>query len=263
MLLQSVGDSRSVVNSGASVLVRDAVVLAAGNGDRFQNAARQSKLLQPVLGRPLILRTLATAAEAGISTFHVIVGYQAEAVRNVVTKHAPRGTTVHVTYNPEWHLENGVSVLAARESLRGRRFALLMGDHLFESPVLSRLLSTRVRGHESLLAVDTGDVDPEIAAEATKVRLHRDRITAIGKDLAPYDALDTGLFVCDADLFDALRKARELGDTTLSGGIRQLAARGLMRAVDVGGATWCDIDTRADLETAEHLFASQSRPEVA
>jgi len=245
------------------VLVRKAVVLAAGNGDRFQNGASQSKLLQPVLGRPLILRTLETAAEAGISTFHVVVGYQAEAVRTAVTKHAPRGTTVHVTYNPEWHLENGVSLLTVHESLRDERFALLMGDHLFEAPVLSRLLSTRVRGHESLLAVDTGDVDPEIAAEATKVQLHGDRITAIGKDLSPYDALDTGLFVCDATVFDALRQARQLGDTTLSGGIRQLATRGLMRAVDVGSATWCDIDTRADLETAEHLLASQPQPEVA
>jgi choline kinase len=252
-----------VVKSVASVLVRDAVVLAAGNGDRFQNGASQSKLLQPVLGRPLILRTLETAAEAGISTFHVVVGYQAQAVRTAVTKNAPRGTTVHVIYNPEWHLENGVSALAVDESLRARRFALLMGDHLFEAAALSRLLSTGVRGHESLLAVDTGDADPEIAAEATKVRIHGDRITAIGKDVAPYDALDTGLFVCDAVLFDALRTARALGDTTLSGGIRQLAARGLMRAVDVGSATWCDIDTRADLATAEHLLASHPQPEVA
>jgi len=184
-------------------------------------------------------------------------------VRTAVTKNAPRGTKVHVTYNPEWQLENGVSVLAVQESLREQRFALLMGDHLFEAPVLSRLLSTRVRGYESLLAVDTGDVDPEIAAEATKVQLHGDRIIAIGKDLAQYDALDTGLFVCDATVFDALRQARQFGDTTLSGGIRRLAARRLMRAIDVGSAAWCDIDTRADLETAEHLFASQPQPEVA
>ena len=64
-------------------------------------------------------------------------------------------------------------------------------------------------------------------------------------------------------LFEALRDARQAGDTTLSGGIRRLAARRLMRAVDVGSATWCDIDTLADLEPAEDLFASQPEPEVA
>ena len=245
------------------VPVRDAVVLAAGNGDRFQSSSHQSKLLQPVLGRPLILRTLETAANAGISTFHVVVGYQAEAVRDTVTKGAPRGTQVHIMYNPEWQLENGVSVLAVRESLRDRRFALLMGDHLFEAPVLSRLLHMHVRAPESLLAVDAGHVDTEIAAEATKVRVRGDRITAIGKTLTTYDALDTGLFLCDPVVFEALRQARQAGDTTLSGGIRRLAARRLMRAVDVGRATWCDIDTLADLEHAEDLFASQPEPEVA
>ncbi len=238
-------------------------MLAAGNGDRFQSSSHRSKLLQPVLGQPLILRTLATAAQAGISTFHVVVGYQAEALRAVVTDGAPRGTDVRVTYNPDWHLENGVSVLAVRESLGDRRFALLMGDHLFEAPVLSRLLRTEVRARESLLAVDTRDVDAEVAAEATKVRLSGDRITAIGKTLTTYDALDTGLFVCDPVVFEALRDARQAGDTTLSGGIRRLAARRLMRAVDVGGAAWCDIDTLADLESAEDLFASQPEPEVA
>jgi choline kinase len=206
---------------------------------------------------------LATAAQAGISTFHVVVGYQAEALRAVVTDGAPRGTNVQVTYNPDWHLENGVSVLAVRQSLRDRRFALLMGDHLFEAPVLSRLLRTEVRARESLLAVDSRDVDPDVAAEATKVRLSGDRITAIAKTLTTYDALDTGLFVCDPVVFEALRDARQAGDTTLSGGIRRLAARRLMRAVDVGGATWCDIDTIADLENAEDLLGAQPQPEVA
>lgn len=251
------------MNSVALIPVRDAVVLAAGNGDRFQNGSHQSKLLQPVLGRPLILRTLETAANAGISTFHVIVGYQAEALRETVLAAAPHGTTVHVIYNPEWHLENGVSVLAARSSLGDERFAVLMGDHVFEAAVLARLLRMRVQARETLLAVDTRHVDDDIAAEATKVRLRGDRITAIGKTLTTYDALDTGLFVCDPTLFQALSDARRTGDTTLSGGIRQLASQGLMRAVDVGEATWCDIDTLADLDAAEDLLASQPEPEVA
>ena len=52
------------MSSATSVTVRDAVILAAGNGDRFKNPHRESKLLHPVLGQPLILRTLQTAAAA-------------------------------------------------------------------------------------------------------------------------------------------------------------------------------------------------------
>jgi choline kinase len=243
--------------------VRDAIVLAAGNGDRFQNATRRSKLLQPLLGQPLILRTLATAADAGIRSFHVVIGYQADAVREVVERGAPAGTTLHFTFNPDWHLENGVSVLAARERLRSRRFALLMGDHVFEPGVLARLLQLQVGPDESVLAVDARTVAPEVAAEATKVRVNGDRITAIGKDLTSHDALDTGLFVCAPALFDALEVARRAGDTTLSGGIRQLAALGLMRAADVGAASWCDIDTLDDLVAAESLLAGEVEPEIA
>ena len=237
--------------------VRDALVLAAGNGDRFKTGTRQSKLLQPVLGQPLILRTLSTAHAAGISSFEIIVGYEADAVRAAIERGAPDGVSLTFTVNPDWHLENGLSALAARERLSDRRFALLMGDHLFESDVLARLLATPADVDESLLAVDTRTAPPDIAAEATKVRMDASRITAIGKDLVDYDALDTGLFVCAPALFPALEEARAAGDTTLSGGIRRLAALGLMRGVEIGNAAWYDIDTPADLQSAEILLASQ------
>ena len=247
-----------MVTAAAFVPVRDALVLAAGNGDRFQNGTRQSKLLQPLLAKPLIVRTLETACEAGIRSFEVVLGYQADAVRSTIERDFPHGVSIHFSNNPDWHLENGLSVLAARQRLADRRFALLMGDHLFEASVLTRLLRTPTAEHESLLAVDRRCTSPEVAAEATKVRMDGRRIIAIGKNLSEYDALDTGLFVCTPALFPALEASRREGDTTLSGGIRQLAARGWMGGVDIGDATWHDIDTMADLETAESLLAEHA-----
>lgn len=245
----------------SSIPVKDAVVLAAGNGDRFHDVLCGSKLLQNVAGQPLILRTLHTAAAAGITAFDIVIGYQAETVRAAIEYRLPPGTTAHFIVNDEWHLENGVSALAARERLSDRRFALLMGDHLFDAAVLARLRRHAVHPAESLLAIDTRTATSERAAEATKVRLDGDRIVAIGKDLTPFDALDTGLFVCAPNLFEALEEARVAGDTTLSGGIRRLAARGLMRGVDIGDADWQDIDTLEDLDAAETLLAAL--PETA
>ena len=112
-------------------------MLAAGNGDRFQNGQHESKLLQPVLGQPLILRTLDTAHLAGITAFARrprLPGRSACARSS--NSGLPLGTPTF-SYNPDWHLENGVSVLAARDALAGRRFALLMGDHLFEPSALA------------------------------------------------------------------------------------------------------------------------------
>jgi choline kinase len=243
-------DSREVVN---------AIVLAAGNGDRFRHVTRDSKLLHPFLGQPLLLRTLESAREAGIDRITVVLGYQAERVRTLVERGAPAGVTVSFAFNPEWHLENGVSVLAARTVVTDARFTLLMGDHIFEPAVLRGLLQTPIGEDESILAVDARPVQPEIAAEATKVRRDGSRIIAIGKDLLEYDALDTGMFVCSSGLFGALEQARAAGDTTLSGGIRQLAARGLMQAVEIGDAAWCDIDTVSDLEAAESVLGAATR----
>jgi choline kinase len=231
-----------------------ALVLAAGNGDRFRNTARESKLLTPVLGRPLIIRTIETARAAGITRFEIVLGYQADRVRTAIERQAPADVVCHFTHNPDWEQENGVSVLAARHRLHSR-FALLMGDHLFEARALRQLLLAPVRAGQSVLAVDSRPTTPEIAAEATKVRLRGTHIIAIGKDLTTYDALDTGVFVCAPSLFDALETSRANGDTTLSGGIRILAARALMRGVDIGDASWYDIDTVEDLRSAESLLA--------
>lgn len=237
-------------------IVSTAVILAAGNGDRFHNPTHDSKLLQPLLGRPILLRTLEAAADAGIRAATVVLGYQADRVRALVEAGAPDGMAVSFALNPEWRLENGVSALAAQGSVGRNRFALLMGDHVFEPPVLQRMLRLDAGPDESLLAIDARPVSREAADEATKVRREGSRIVAIGKELTDYDALDTGVFVFSPVLFDALERARELGDTTLSGGVRQLAALGLMRGVEIGDATWCDIDTLSDLAAAESALAA-------
>lgn len=239
-------------------IVSTAVILAAGNGDRFHNPTHDSKLLQPLLGQPILLRTLDNAYDAGIRHAIMVLGYQADQVRALAEAGAPRGLDLTFVVNPEWRLENGVSALAARRSVDGNRFALLMGDHMFEPPVLQRMLRLDVEPNESLLAIDARPVAPAIADEATKVRREGSRIVAIGKDLVEYDALDTGVFVFSPVLFDALERARALGDTTLSGGVRELAARGLMRGVEIGDATWCDIDTLSDLAAAESALGAPS-----
>ena len=244
----------------SSAPARDAVILAAGNGDRFKNDDHHSKLLHPVAGRPLILRTLETAAAAGIASFCVVLGYEADRVREIVTSNPVPGTSVRFVFNPEWHLENGVSALAARGVCDGRRFALLMGDHLFEATVLERMLALEIDRADSVLAVDSLPATPAVAAEATRVRMSAGLITAIGKDVDPWDALDTGMFVFSPALFDALAEARAAGQTTLSAGVQRLAARGLMRAYDVAGASWCDVDTVDDLDAAETLIAAEPEP---
>jgi 1L-myo-inositol 1-phosphate cytidylyltransferase len=241
------------MTSRRTSFVREAIILAAGNGDRFQDGFPHSKLLTPIAGIPLLARTLTSAWEAGISDAHVVLGYDAEAVRALAAEASPLELRVYFHLNRDWHHENGVSVLTARPFVDERPFALMMGDHIFPAEVLSRLIRTPRRRGETLLCVDREPADPEAAAEATKVRLEGDHVSAIGKKLAPYDALDTGLFVCDPSVFAALERSCAAGDSTLSGGIARLASERRVRGVDIGDGRWCDIDTVADVSIAEAL----------
>ena len=246
--------------------VRDAVVLAAGNGDRFRHGSPRSKLLTPIAGVPLLARTLVAAYHAGISNAHVVLGYDAARVAELAESAAPDGLYVHFHVNHDWHQENGVSVLTTRECLPDRPFALLMGDHLFEAAALQRLLAAPRQAGQTLLCVDRRPAPAAVAAEATRVRMAGGSITAIGKMLEPYDALDTGLFVCDPSLFGALTEACREGDTTLTGGIRKLTTRGLVGGIDIGAASWCDVDTVEDVRLAERVVTapagSGARPRV-
>jgi choline kinase len=238
-------------------VVRRAIVLAAGNGDRFRNGSAHSKLLTSVAGTPLLIRTLASAHRAGITDAHVVLGYDADAVRARALSDAPAGLRLHFHLNHDWHLENGRSVLAAR-TYAHEPFALMMGDHVFDVDMLQRLLQSPLVPAETLVGIDRLTTDPDVVSEATKVRVHEGRVTAIGKQVHPFDGLDTGLFVCQSSIFGALETSCREGDSTLSGAIRRLAARGLVRAVDIGTSRWRDIDTVNDLAMAEDMLTLAS-----
>jgi len=236
------------------------LILAAGRGSRLRQRA-DSKPLLPLLGVPLIERTIRSAMEAGADAFVVVTGHAGEAVREALQGLAPRlGVPIETVENPEWaSTENGHSILAA-EGLIDGPFLLLMADHLVEPALLRVLLQGSVPEDGLMLAVDgrleNPLVDPE---DVTKVHREGERILAIGKDLTRFDGYDTGAFYCTPAVFDAIRQAGEAGDTSLSAAVRQLATAGHAQAVDVSGRFWCDVDDEAALRRAEQALLDRLR----
>jgi len=93
--------------------------------------------------------------------------------------------------------------------------------------------------------------------DATKVRCSNRRLVAIGKELDEWDGIDTGVFLCTPALFPALGKAQDVGQHSLTDGIADLVSRDLVRAVDVTGCHWLDVDTPEAMAEAERrLLAS-------
>lgn len=243
--------------------IDQAVILAAGKGTRIRGEAQPlPKPLVRVGGLTLLKRAMLTAKKAGITRFVVVVGCDGDQVRGAIDGDAElEGLEIVWADNPDYHLGNGVSVLKAAPHIEGE-FFLMMADHVVDPAIYRTLQKEPARGG-LVLAVDRKldtifDMD-----DATKVVTDaHERIVRIGKQLDEFDAVDTGVFRCDPQVFDELEQVyAEKGDTSLSDGVQRLAARKLARTADVGGAWWQDVDTPDTIGHAEKLlFASLTKP---
>ena len=155
--------------------------------------------------------------------------------------------------NLRYHKANGVSALAAKEEFHDP-FLLLMADHIFEPRTAKALLRQPLTHDEVILAVDSKLDDVFDLDDATKVKREGNHVLEIAKDLARYDALDTGMFLCSPALFDRLELAKRDGDCSLSDGMRHLAREQKLRAFDIGHAHWHDVDSPEALVHAEKVF---------
>jgi choline kinase len=95
--------------------------------------------------------------------------------------------------------------------------------------------------------------------DATKVRVAGRHITAIGKDIYPYDAVDAGCFRLDPRVFDALHEVSRSEPPSVTLGMRRLLSRGEFAAVPLTGVRWTDVDTPEDCAKAELLLSAQRR----
>ena len=154
---------------------------------------------------------------------------------------------------------NGVSLLAA-EPLARPRFFLQMVDHLFADVALPRLVASPLAADEAgRVLVDRAPRDLDLD-DATKVRRSGDRVTAIGKGLEPWDAIDAGCFVLTppSSRRCAARPTPSRARCRRACGSWSRAERSA--AVDVGGTEWVDTDTPADLALAESLIQRSLMP---
>ena len=254
--------------------ISEAVILMAGEGSRLrQGYGGQARLhgsdktflkpFVPVLGRPLISYTLDALIGAGIKTVNFVVGYESERVIAQLKRLIPSGLNAFFIENPDWQKQNGVSVLAAANRITSP-FLLTMSDHVFDNTIVDRLIESADPDFLNV-AVDRKLHSIFDLGDAMKVQTRRNRVTGIGKHLREFDAIDTGLFVCSLEIFDYLERAKShIGgrDCSLADGIRLMASDDKVRAIDIGGAWWQDVDTPEMLQHAERQMAEGMRSAV-
>jgi 1L-myo-inositol 1-phosphate cytidylyltransferase len=234
--------------------ITDAVILMAGSGSRLQ--ASVPKPLVRILGRPLISHVIERLFLASIRKLHVVLGYESEQLLAGLESLIPDHMDLDPIGNPHWEKQNGISLLSAEGHVNAP-FVLTMADHLFEASALNILLE-QAEPDSLNLAIDRKidaifDLD-----DAMKVQTKNGLITAIGKSLTSYDAIDTGLFVCPLEIFSYLKAARKDDDCSLADGVRLMAQDQKVRAIDIGEAWWQDVDTDAMFVRAEEELSARA-----
>ncbi|NOZ59462.1 MAG: phosphocholine cytidylyltransferase family protein [Euryarchaeota archaeon] len=233
-----------------------AVILAAGLGSRLGELTRdRPKTLLEVCGRPLISYILENLSSCGIEEAVIVTGYAERRLREVVGDGSASGVRVSYVRNPRYATtNNSYSLSLVRERVRGG-FLIVNSDVLFHPGILEILLSSPLGG--VVLSVDLGK---ELGEEEMKVTARGGRITDIGKELPPREAVGEyiGLARVDAASVEAFFAAldevlRELG----SGVFYEEAFRGMIgmglavRYTSTDGLPWVEIDTPEDLWFAE------------
>jgi 1L-myo-inositol 1-phosphate cytidylyltransferase len=233
--------------------ISEAVILIAGQGSRLREANKNGlKPFVPVLGRPLLSYTLESLSSAGISTAYFVVGYENERVIAQAKRLMPPHINASFFLNRDWQKQNGISLLAAAGHV-GAPFLLTMGDHVFDDTVFDCLLH-KFEPDMLNIAIDRKLDSIVDLDDAMKLQMNGSKVTAIGKNLQTYNAIDTGLFVCPSEIFGYLEQAKSVNggnDCSLADGIELMAADGKVCGVDIGTGRWHDIDTPRVLEHAE------------
>jgi choline kinase len=235
------------------------VILAAGMGSRLAPYTESyPKPLLPLLGKPLIDYTIDAFAGLGVTDLVVVVGYGAEHLKTYLDGGQKYGLRIRYAHNPRYDLANGYSLYQARDLIGDEDFILAMADHLLSVEAIAPLLG-RFKTSGFLVGADrAADDSPE--GEATKLWVDGgERVEQMGKELQRWNGIDAGVFRFDSTVFRALGKAISRDKTSLTDGLMEFIGEGgTLRAVDISGAFWMDVDTVDDWRHAEKALRSAS-----
>jgi choline kinase len=232
------------------------VILAAGEGTRLASlTADCPKPLVSVLGHALLDYTLQAFAEAGFREVGLVVGYRGRMLAEYLRDHR-FGMRVRCLLNSDYKRGNGSSICAARDFAGSKPFVVAMVDHMISAEILQRLLSTPVQG--AMLCVDRQAQAPPQLNDPTRVWVdEKGFILRIGKTLNHWNAVDVGVFLFRRTIFPLLADLMEdeTRPCTVTRGVRRLIASGEgLRACDVSGCFWLDVDTPDDLAYARQAL---------
>ena len=224
---------------------KQALILAAGRGQRCGMNGSTSKALLEIGGRTLIEHQVASLRKLGVHEIGIVVGHAAEQVRTVA------GPGCEYIYNAQYAETNSLySLWSARHWLKGS-FMLLNCDVLADH----RIYELLVQAPGSALAYDSASGGE---AEHMKVSLHEGCLAHISKEVNghPIHGENVGMLkFSEAAAATLLHEADRLvaegaTNTWAAAAFNRLAAQVAIQCIDITGLPWTEIDYPSDIQNA-------------
>jgi len=234
-----------------------AVILAAGQGTRMKSS--HPKVLHQILGRPMIAYLLDTLTGLGIADILVVVGYQAEKVKEALKDYPVR----FVVQEPQQGTGHAVQVAMSAVPQEAKEVLVLCGD----APLISResidALHQMHKNHRAAVTIQTV-VLPDGLHYGRVVRDNRGRVTAVLQSKDSVDRpeilaireINTGAYCFDTPFLrqalDQIPKSPVTGEIYLTDliHIAREQGRGVEALIDPNREDLLGINSRAELAAA-------------
>ena len=227
------------------------VFIAAGKGSRLSLVTNGiPKTLIKLLDKPLIDLLIQNCLDVGIKDIVIVTGYREDLIINHF-KDLNSNLRIEFVYNIDWEFPNGLSVLAAKETIpTGEEFLVSMSDHFYLTDLLNKVKDSSLAATIVNVGIDYNLERIHDMNDAMKVKVKGgdNLINSMSKQLTDYDAVDCGVFKCRYEFFSILESAREKARYSLSEGCKLLISKNNLGGVNIGDSFWIDIDTPESLE---------------
>ena len=252
-------------------LIEKAVVLSAGQGRRLLPlTANRPKALVELSGRSVLEWQLRALEAAGVREAVVVTGFGAAAVDAELSRLDLGRLTARTMFNPFYTVSDNLATCwLARHELAGGSL-LLNGDTLIEPEIVTRLLAAP----EAPITV-TIDRKGTYDADDMKVLTEGERLLAVGKTIADYDAESIGFLRFSAagaaafgEVVDQIMRGPDGLKRWFLSVINELArTRDMVRVQSIEGLGWGEMDFPEDVQkntelTRRWLAAQAPQPEL-
>jgi choline kinase len=228
-------------------MIRDAVILAAGQGRRLWPFTQNvPKCLLDVGGETILEYQVRALRSCKIDRITIVVGHQGDRIRELL------GGTVSYVENADYlDTSSMYSLWLARGLLQAESgFLVLNSDVLFHIGILQGLLDSP---YQDALAVD---FDAVLKEEEMKVLVQEGRVMGMGKELMGGHGENVGMVRISADtgriLFSTIEALFESGhrQAMVPDAVAAIAESCPIFAVPVAGLPWMEIDFPEDYRWA-------------